>query len=268
MIDKLSLTTYRPPDREYLENHGTITEDTSRSHIYKFICRLDRAVVFYYPHKFGESRNANIPFTKIDINPKYFSCSDFMLSYIFCIFNSSSLNIQELNTSRLDIAVDIEDFPIDALLSMLRVKNIRSTSLSFYRGTIYAGSDPKIRIYDKTQEIKSRLKKGFQITDYEKELLGTGKSHTRFEIQIRSVKKNLQEILTNPESFASHYDRLQFFDFQTNGDSGVLQVLYKYINRKFRAELEKYCDNALVEKIKDKYIAGVQNWLNEAVEPF
>jgi len=147
------------------------------------------------------------------------------------------------------------------------MKKIRSDSLSFYRGTIYAGTNPKIRIYEKVKEIKARLEKGQEITPYEKGLIKSGKSHTRFEFEIRDCKKTLKEVSENPESFASYYDRLEFFDFKENNDSGILQILYKYINRKFRNDLEKYKNHALVDEIKAKYINLVKEWFKEK-EPF
>lgn len=254
MIDKLSLTIGAPPDMAYLKNNGEITEDAFRSHIYKFICRLDKATVLYYPHKFSDMTNAKIPFTKIDINPKNFECYDHLLAYIQSIFDTPYIDSGSFHVTRIDIAADIENFPVDALLSVLRISRIRSDSLSFYKGTIYAGSDPKIRIYDKVKEIKGRVKGDREITGYEKYLLESGKGHTRFEIQIRKVKKTLMAVVNDPVSFASYYDRLEFFEFQGNDGAGVLQVLYKYINRKFRNELEKYRNYKIVADIKEKWV--------------
>lgn len=267
MIDKLSLTIYDMPDREYLENNGEITEDPHRSHIYKFNCRLDKATVLYYPHKFSEKTNAKIPFTKIDINPKYFECYNYMRAYINSIFGDTEISSEYFKASRIDIAVDIEDFSTDILLSILRIKRIRSESLHFFKGTVYAGTDPKIRIYDKVKEIKARLKKGNDITEYEKNLLESGKGYTRFEIQIRDTKKTLKEIEDDPLYFASYYDRLEVFNFNADDSSGVLQVLYKYINRKFRNELERYKDHNIIEEIKEKYRDSVNEWFSDK-EPF
>ena len=268
MIDKLSLTTFIEPCIEYLRFFGDIRGDEHRANIYKYLCKLDKAFVLYCPHKFSDNTNANIPFTKVDINPKYFQSYKEMEVYLYAIFNRVDLSPEDFNVSRIDIASDIENFPIDRLLSMLRIKRIRSDSLSFYKGTIYAGSDPKIRIYDKTKEIKSRLKKKYDITEYEKGLLESEYSYTRFEIQIRNVKKTLKEIIDDPASFASYYDRLEIFDFQDNEGSGILQILYKYINRKFRKELEQYKNNGVVNEIKDQYIDSVTRWINPDMDPF
>jgi hypothetical protein len=154
----------------------------------------------------------------------------------------------------------LQDLKIDNLLALLNVKHIRSESLSFYKGTIYAGTDPKVRIYNKTKEIKYRIRKQGVITDYEKAILESGKEWTRFEIQIRGVKKNLQQIADDPQSLASYFD---------NGDEarGVMQHLYKLINRKNRKQLEQYKDVDLVAKIKAIYCEGVSKWF-EIREPF
>jgi hypothetical protein len=55
---------------------------------------------------------------------------------------------------------------------------------------------------------------------------------------------------------------------QGNRGSGILQILYKYINRKFRNELEVHRDRDLETLIKGKYAEGVMDWFNDAKEPF
>ena len=231
------------------------------------MCLLDKAIVLYVPHKFSDMTNAHIPVSKVDINPKYFSCYSEMLSYIFAMF---VINVKEddFNSSRIDIAGDIEGISTDSILSMLRVERIRPESLSLFKGTIYAGTNPKIRIYNKVDEIKARLRRGADITDYEKMIIESGKIYTRFEIQIRLSKKTLKDIADDPESFASYFDRLQVFDFGDDDHTGVLQVRYKYINYKLRDQLEKYRNFDLVKTLKDKYIKEVKDWFNPAKEPF
>jgi hypothetical protein len=160
MIDKLSLTSFALPNPICVGVHGKVTEDVDRSHFYKYMWRLPRATVFYWPHKFGEKTNARMPYMKIDINPKYFECYKHMVAYLSDVVDNPDRNMDELKVSRVDIVVDKEDFSVDVLMSMLRIRNIRLESLSFFKGTIYAGSDPKIRIYDKVKEIKARLYRG------------------------------------------------------------------------------------------------------------
>jgi hypothetical protein len=54
-----------------------------------------------------------------------------------------------------------------------------------------------------------------------------------------------------------------------DGDgSGMLQTVWKYINRKHRRELEKYRNFELVKDIKEQYLNGVRKWLGAGNEPF
>ena len=229
---------------------------------------MDKASVLLLPHKFSTNTNAKIPFTKVDLNPKHFTCFNEMLSYLSASFDVAEIKADAFRVSRLDVAADLEDFPIDAILSILRVDRIRAEGLSFFKGTIYAGTDPKIKIYEKVREIKARLKKGYAVTDYERGLVDSGKSYTRFEIQIRNVGKRLDEIASDPLVLASYFDRLEVFRFPENENVGVLQVVYKYVNRKFRQSLARYRDYELVETIKRKYGEAAVAWFNPEVEPF
>lgn len=270
MLDKLSLTIPIVPDVEYLMNHGEVREDQGRNHIYKNMCRLDKALVLYQPHKFSAGTNAKIPFTKVELNPKHFECYDYLAPYLFAIFGDSIVSPADFNTARVDIAVDLEDFPIDVLLSVLRIQRIRTESLSFFKGTIYAGSDPKIRIYDKSKQLRNKIKEGQEdgLTDYELKLIDSEHKYTRFEIQIRKTKKTLQDLINDPVSLASYFDRLEFFHFPDSTEAGVLQVVMKYVNRKFRAELEKYRDHELTRDIKERYALSVKEWFRPGEEPF
>ena len=139
--------------------------------------------------------------------------------------------------------------------------------MSFFKGTIYAGTDPKIRIYDKVKEIKSRIKEGKAISEYERGLLESGKSYTRFEVQIRSEKLTLRELAEDPFRFAEYFDRLEVFDFGDNEGSGVLHPICKYVNRKFRKDLEKYKNYKLVEDLKERYKSSVGDWFT-VKDPF
>ena len=119
MIDYLALTTQLPPDKDYIEYHGKkITEDSWKSQMYKYMCELDKARVLYYPHKFKDSTNARMPFTNIILNPKYFECYEEMEDYIFSIFNNSELNLEDINISRIDIAADIPDVNVQAIIAI------------------------------------------------------------------------------------------------------------------------------------------------------
>jgi hypothetical protein len=48
---------------------------------------------------------------------------------------------------------------------------------------------------------------------------------------------------------------------------GVMQIMYKQVNRKFRKQLEALQDMKLLEKIKETYISDVIQWF-ELEEPF
>jgi hypothetical protein len=267
MIDKLSLTIYRVPDYEYLNIHGDLSTDEHRRRLYRDIYKLGEAVLFCYPHKYSDPVNARIPYAKVDINPKHFTCYEHMEGYLFYLFGYDGVRSEEFNISRIDIAVDIENFPMDHILSILHVKGIRSESFNFYKGTIYAGSDPKVRIYDKKKEIIWQLKRGREITDYERSLLNSDCDWTRFEIQIRNVKKTLKDICDDPVGLVSYFDKLEIFGFHVDETSGVLQYLYRFINRKYRRELEDLKNTDLLDKIKNRYIEQVTDWF-ASKEPF
>jgi cobalamin biosynthesis Mg chelatase CobN len=271
MIDKLSLTCNRPPAYSYLERYGDTSEDEFRRRLYKYVCELQTATVFYKPHKFGQELNDRINFTKVDINPKRFSCFWEMWAYLDSMFRDVNsevdLSLEEFNVTRVDIAVDLEDFNIKHILSSLHVKNIRDEGLSFYKGTIYAGTDPKIRIYNKIAEIKNRLRKKKEITAYERGLLESGKDYTRFEIQKRTDHLNLKRLSETCEELSSYFDRMEFFALEENCSCAVMQFVYKQVNRKFRDSLERFKNLQIIPDLKARYIESVRDWF-AVKEPF
>jgi len=267
MIDKLNLTIYRPPDFNFLELQGEITE-AQRDKLYKYMCNLDRCAVLYRPHKFSEETNFSIPYTKIDVNPKYFECFTELFQYLSQIFGCTCLSLDAFNIARIDIAADIEDLTMKSILATLNIKRIRGDNFNVYKETIYGGSDPKIRIYDKTKEIKARSKKrSSSVTQNEKALLKSGKTWIRFEIQICHLNMTLQDLVNNPESLISYFDRLEFLRLDGNESHGIMQFLYRLINRKNRKEMEHLRNNDLVEKIKEVFLSNVSAWFAEK-EPF
>ncbi len=192
MIDYLSLTLQLPPDKEYIEYHGKITEDSFRSQMYRYMCELDKARILYYPHKFTDSTNAGMPFTNIILNPKYFDCYAEMESYIFSIINDPDLSLEDINVSRIDVAADIEAVNVKAIIAMLHVKGIKAFRI--IEDTIYAGKNPKVRIYNKLNEIRNRIKKDMKVVEGEKTLLESFNALTRFEVAISRPKINLKKI--------------------------------------------------------------------------
>src|SRR3989337_2766924 len=204
-IDMFDLTTYASVDRRYLEEMANIREDKLGRSLYQFYCQLDYGCVMWKPHKFGPETNDKIPFTKVDINPKYFNNFDMFYDSLLGLFCVTEVISQDsFHVSRIDLKSDIENLHIDAVLSRLYAMGYRRDSVSFYKGsTIYIGSNPKIRIYDKTKEISARLKKGGDVSESEMEILKSGKQITRFEIQIRSYKGTLKDVAADPVRFVS-----------------------------------------------------------------
>jgi hypothetical protein len=265
MIDYLSLTIHLPPDKNFVEYHGKITEDLCKSRMYRYMCELENVRLLYYPHKFKKSTNAIMPFTNIILNPKYFKSFDEIEIYIFAIFNNTNFNLEDINVTRIDIAADVPDVNVQAIISTMHIKGIRKFRL--YDDTIYAGSNPLVRVYDKLKEIRSRLKKAQRVIDAEKGLLKEYKELTRFEIEIKSPKLNLKQLMDNPIGLVSYFDRLNFIKMSCENPCGVMQVMFKQVNRKFRKQLEALQDMNLLQKIKETYTLDVVKWFAQE-EPF
>ncbi len=262
-LDKLNLTTFSSADTSLLYEIGDVVEDKHRTHFYRFFCKLEYAEVMWKPHRFGDETNFKFPFLKIDINPKYFESFVSMLGYLKNLLGVEDLDMTSLNVSRLDLKSDIYDLPIDVVLSRLHATGFRRESLSLYKSSIYVGSNPKIRAYDKSREILSRLKKGKDVLDWEREINSSGKQLTRFEIQLRHLKMSLWDIANNPLELASHFDRLKFYNFEDDGkiaSMGGLQLLMSKVSRKHRQALEKYRDHDLEALVRQNFIDGLSQW--------
>ena len=70
------------------------------------------------------------------------------------------------------------------------------------------GADPKIKIYDKTKEIKARQRKKVALTEWEEEVLKDKKEITRIEVAIKRPGLTLEELVRKPESLVSYLERL------------------------------------------------------------
>ena len=226
MIDYLSLTLLIAPDNHYLETHGEITEDVYRSQMYRYMCVLDKARVLYYPHKFKDTANAKMPFTIIILNPKNFVSYQEMEDYIYLFIDNFILSLQSINISRIDIAADIDGINVKPIIAMLHVKGVRSFRI--IEDTIYAGKNPKTRVYNKLNEIRHRLKKGQKVSESEKGLLDAHKELTRFEVAISKPKINLQQLKDDPLRLVSYFDKLSFVKFGCSNPCGVMQAMYKH----------------------------------------
>ena len=256
----MSLTIHLPPDKDYLEYHGEIIEDTFRSQMYKYMCQLERARVLFYPHKFTDSTNATMPFTNVVLNPKFFDCYDDLESYLFSIFDGSDFETSDIKIARIDVASDITGINVEAIIATLAVKHIRMRTFRIISNTIYAGRNPKVRIYDKLEEIRYRLKKGQGIIEAERKMLELNENLTRFEVAIGRPNINLKELRENPVGLVSYFDKLDFIKMNCSTPCGVRQFMHKNVNRKFRKQIEKLMDNDILEKIKDGYISEVTEW--------
>lgn len=264
-IDMFNLTTYASVDKRYLEEVADIRENTPGKGLYKYFCKLDYGEVMWKPHKFGPETNDKIPYTKVDINPKHFDSYKTFQDYLCGLFSEyEDMGPERFNVSRIDLKSDIEDLPIDVVLSRLYAMGYRRGSVSIIRGsTIYIGSNPKIRIYDKIEEIKARCKKGCYISKVDEEMLLSGKQITRFEIQVRNYKGTLKDVVDDPLGLVSYFDRLQFYNFEDDGkiaSLGGLQSLMSKIPRKNRAVFEKFKDKDLGDQVRNNYLTSVKEW--------
>ena len=265
-IDMFNLTTYASVDINYLKEVSPIREDTEGRRLYKYFCNLPYGDVMWKPHKFGTATNERMPFTKVDINPKYFKNYKMFQASLFGLFSESeNISLNSFHVSRIDLNSDIENFPMDVVLAHLYVMGYSRDSVSIIRGsTIYIGSNPKIRIYDKIKEIQSRLRKGKDdITECDLEMYSSGKQITRFEIQIRGYKGTLKNIVDDPVGLVSYFDRLQFYDMKDDekiASMGGLQRLMSRIPRKYRVEYESFKNKGIEAQIRNNYVSSVKEW--------
>jgi hypothetical protein len=88
---------------------------------------------------------------------------------------------------------------------------------------------------------------------------------TRFEVAISRPKLNLKQLKENPVGLVSHFDRLNFIRMSCKNPCGVMQAMFKQVNRKFRKQMEVLQDMHLLEAVKETYIKEVLQWfgLNE-----
>lgn len=267
-IDKLNLTTFYEPDKSFLEDHGEIIE-ANRGKVYKYMCRLDNGLfVLFYPHKFSETRNALIPFTKFDFNPKYFTSFDHVFAELRKALGKDDISPEFFNVSRIDLASDMEDVSMYMALLNIHVKKIQNKTFNIINGSIYGGSNPKVVVYDKVAEIAYRKQEGIAVTDYEEEIVKSEKDVTRFEIRIKGIGLNLQEVLNDPESLVSYFDKkIELFDFGNQESSTPLQFWRKLISKPKLKELDKFRRLDLMERMKSNYILGVRDWFSNH-DPF
>jgi hypothetical protein len=265
-LDKLNLTIFEAPDRELLDEIGFVSTDEYRNRFYKYFCNLDHIQIMWHPHKFGPELNEKMAYAKIDCSPKYFPSFQDMINTVQNYFPSPNpISLDRFTVSRFDVKADIEDLPLDVVLARLFVKGLRRDSLGTYKGTIYMGVNPKIRIYDKLKEIKYRKKEKYELTDWEEQVLKEEKQITRFEVQVARPDIDLEMLVKDPASLVSNFERLEFFNFEDDENIsavGGLQVLLRNTYRTFKKSLYEFKDERIKQLIKEDYLAGIATWFD------
>lgn len=267
-IGKLDLTTNLKPNISQLKKSGTLTKNNSNRKFYKNFYKLEFAEIMWQPHKFDLITNFGIPYTKVSIHPKYFDRFYLLKDYLFNLFPSNDeIELDQFNISRIEIHSDIENLPLDTILARLWVMCYRRESVSFYKGNaIYIGSNPKIRIFNKSQQIKRKSLKGKPLSAFESEIFKSDQSITRFSIEIGNFKGTLQDIVNNPKQLVSFFDRFHFYDFESDesiNQLGGFQILMSKIRREHRKSFERFKQRDLELLLKKNFISSITQWFKE-----
>ncbi|QPJ64738.1 MAG: hypothetical protein G3M78_04765 [Candidatus Nitrohelix vancouverensis] len=245
--------------------------DNLRRKFYKNFCKLDCAVVMWQPHQFGAVTNFGIPYTKVDIHSKHFDRFHELKDYLLDLFpDSHEIDLNDFNISRIELHSDIESLPLDIVLARLWVIGYRRESVSFYKGkTIYIGTDPKIRIFNKNSQLLRKLGKTGKLTENELQLMN-GKPITRFSIEIGQLKMNLNQLVNDPKQLASYFDRFKFYNFEDDESInrvGGFQILMSKIRREHRKSFDQFKDRELERLIQRNFKSSIRAWFKkEAIE--
>lgn len=267
-IGNLSLTTSLKPNIPLLKKTGLAKQDNFKKRIYRNFCKLKFAEVFWKPHKFDPLSNWGIPYTKVDIHSKHFDRFDSLIDYLFELFHETlDLNLNQFHISRIELYSDIENLPLDIVLARLWVMGYRRESVSFYKGnTIYIGSNPKIRIFNKTNQLMKKVANRKKLSKWERDILQEKKPVTRFSIEIRNSGMNLQDIADHPKKLVSYFDRFKFYNFEDDGmisKLGGLQILMSKIRREHRKAFQKFRDKELEKLIRRNFFSSIEQWFKK-----
>jgi hypothetical protein len=266
MIDKLNLTCPRIPDYNYLDLHGDTIEDTNKRRHYKYSCNLDQSHVSYKPHKYGAETNEKFNFSRVELNPKYFSGYGPLWNHLNEIFEKTATSLlpEEFNVTRIDFASDLIGFSVDQVIPFLDISHIRDKNFSIYKGTVYAGSKPtKYVIYDKKLEIQARLKIGKLVTSSELALIEQSDPVTRFEIRHEPRGIKLNHIVQGYKELAEpFFNNFNFWNFPEK-HSFAYQYLVKGLKKKIRIGLEEFMNLDLIQELKSRYFTETQRWFEE-----
>ena len=229
-IGNLNLTTSLKPKILLLKKIGLANQDNFKKKLYKNFCKLDFAEVFWEPHKFVPLTNLGVPYTKVDIHPKHFDRFNSLIDYLFDLFpHTIDLDLNQFHISRMEFHSDIEDLPLDVALARLWVMGYRRESVSFYKGnTIYIGSNPKIRVFNKTNQLMQKVAKRKELTKLERNILQEKKPITRFSIEIRNSGMNLQDIADDPKQLVSYFEGGSFANSCSISERGSVLNLVSF----------------------------------------
>jgi hypothetical protein len=263
MLDKLVITCDRSPDMGYLEGNYGVDETENRKKFYKYSSELDRAIVQWKPHRFSRETNDRYNFTRISLNPKFFGGYDELVGYVKEIFGQGGVPVSpdELHVTRLDVASDLRGVAVHEVLGAINLRKVKLDSFQVYKGTIYAGRDPKVVIYDKLQEIIDRQKRGKAVTSAERDLVRQGECVTRFEVRKVIKSLHLGAVIENIESFADYFDRIDFFGDGCESPCHMLQAFTSKLHRKHRKVLDEFRTGDLMAKLKSGFLQGAREWV-------
>ncbi|QPJ65375.1 MAG: hypothetical protein G3M78_08215 [Candidatus Nitrohelix vancouverensis] len=264
-LDKLNLTIYESIDSQLLEEIGSVYV-SGRDKLYRYFCDLGHCQIMWHPHKFGPEGNSRIAYTKIDFSPKHFPSFNALLSALQNYFpHNHDIGLNRFHISRIDVKADIENLPLDVVQARLFIKGLRRDSLNIFKSSIYMGSNPKVRIYSKTKELKARLKQDRELTEWEQTIVDSEKELTRFEIMIKRPGLSLNELAQSPASLVSYFDRLEFYDFEDDqniSSAGGLQMLLRNTRREFRKPLEQFKADTMKQMIRQTFLNGINQWFD------
>jgi hypothetical protein len=245
-IGILNLTTQMKSNISHLIKKGWVKQDNQKLRLYKYFVKLDFAEIFWEPHKFNPLTNWGIPHTKVNIHSKHFDRFEVMKDYLFELFpNHIDIELNQFNVSRIEIHSDIDNFPLDTVLARLWVMGYRRESISFYKGnSIYIGTNPKIRIFNKSKQILNKVAKGKPLSKIEKTMLKGNGNITRFSMEIRNFGRSLED--------DENINRL-----------GGFQLLMSKVRREHRKTFERFKDRDLEKAIKQNFLSSIDSWFKE-----
>jgi hypothetical protein len=267
MIDTLVVTTDEKIDPVNLcgeKVSQSWSGETMRKKIYRFSVAWEHFFVSYEPHKFGECRNNRIGYTRVDTHPGEFESYVELLSELCVLFGCDVKRVLSMKVTRVDICADVVGLSVSDVQRMFCIDRVHSYNV--YKGTIYAGSDPKYRIYDKRAEIRSREQMGKNLSVYDKRILQE-KICTRFEIQVKKgCECSLGTLPVALDKLLNNFNNLNVYNYPDIEKSPFFQTLYSGYPRKFRERLSEFWSGRFVEDLKARCKSGISAWLSGSEE--